>query len=60
MIAKLIRCLVAALVLYLLYICAGLIVAAIAAPAVVLTIVAVILLLCLILFVLREFGVALP
>jgi hypothetical protein len=41
-------------------ICAGLIATAIAAPAIVLTIVAVILLLCLILFILREFGVALP
>lgn len=47
MISKLIRCLVAALVLYLLYICAGLLVTAIAAPAITLTIIAVILILCL-------------
>lgn len=58
MISHLIRCLVAALVLYLLYVCAGLLVAALAAPAIVLTIVAVILILCLIVFILREFGIS--
>lgn len=57
MITKLIRTLVVAFVLWLVYLVAGLVVAAVHGPALVLTIVAVILLLSFIVFVCREFGI---
>jgi hypothetical protein len=57
MIEKLIRAAVVAVVLYLIYIVAGMVMAALSLPTVFLMIVAVLLLLAFILFVVRLFGI---